>query len=263
MSQSTSLNKPETGDRHDILPSDAESVSLIITEDKHDKSHIESHSYPDTAIDYQKSTVDEVVDHATKTTATLSVLKKESRSKVSDVLSVVGLQIIVLILMILLTMQYSWLHNVPHIMSPLFGNKNVDSFVDAIADYNFVGVKSATGEPSIFAVVLEVAIWSLAGVLARSEYYLSQIVIRKRQFHLLETISKLISDASMGIAIAIAVVLFLRATEFLDLSLKNANVASIAAISFILGFYHEDTRRLLGSFRRKITESAEENKDAD
>lgn len=263
MSQTTSLHKPEAGEEHIIVPSDTESVSLIITEEQHDKSRIKDNSYSEVTVDNQRPAVDEMLDHTTKTATTLSIVKKESRSKLSDVLSVVGLQTIVLFLMILLTMQYSWLHNVPHILSPLFGNRNVDSFADAIANYNFVGVKSATDEPSIFAVVLEVAIWSLAGVLARSEYYLSQIVIRKRQFHLLETISKLISDASMGIAIAIAVVLFLRATEFLDLSLKNANVASIAAISFILGFYHEDTRRLLGNFRRKITESAEENKDAD
>jgi hypothetical protein len=109
-------------------------------------------------------------------------------------------------------------------------------------------------------VVIEVAIWSLEGVLARSEYYLSLIVFKKKKFNFWETSSKLISDGAMGIAIAIAVVLFLRATEFLELSLQNANIASIAAISFILGFYHEDTRRLLGSFRRKISESTDESK---
>lgn len=176
-----------------------------------------------------------------------------------DVLAVIGIQILVLLLMILLTMQYSWLHSVPHILSPLFGNQDIDEFADAIANYNFVGVTVEGGKPSIFAVVLEVAIWSLAGVLARSEYFLAQIVVSKKPFNFWETSSKLISDGSMGIAIAIAVVLFLRATQFVNLSLENADVASIAAISFILGFYHEDTRRLLGSFRRKISQSSDES----
>jgi hypothetical protein len=87
-------------------------------------------------------------------------------------------------------------------------------------------------------------------------------VVKKKQFNFFESTSKLISDASMGIAIAIAVVLFLRAMEFVGLSLQNANVATIAAISFILGFYHEDTRRLLGGFRMKISQTTKDSKDA-
>jgi hypothetical protein len=182
-----------------------------------------------------------------------------TQRKDRDVLSVIFMQILVLVVMILLTLQYSWLHNVPHILSPLLGGDNIDAFATAIANYDFVGVTVKGTQPSIFAVVLEVAIWSLAGVLARSEYYLSQIVVKKKLFHFWETASKLISDGAMGIAVAIAVVLFLRATQFVNLSLQNADVASIAAISFILGFYHEDTRHLLSNFRRKLSQSADES----
>lgn len=182
-----------------------------------------------------------------------------AQRKDRDVLSVIFMQILVLVVMILLTLQYSWLHNVPHILSPLFGGNNIDAFATAISNYDFVGVTVKGAQPSIFAVVLEVAIWSLAGVLARSEHYLSQIVVKKKSFYFWETASKLISDGAMGIAIAIAVVLFLRATQFVNLSLQNADVASIAAISFILGFYHEDTRHLLSNFRRKLSSSADES----
>jgi len=183
-----------------------------------------------------------------------------------DVLAIILLQVVVLIIMILVTMQYGWLHDVPHILSPLIGDEDIDDFTAAIQNYDFIGVDKTTSEttqlPSIFAVVIEVAIWSLEGVLARSEYYLSLLVLKKKKFNFWETSSKLISDATMGIAIAIAVVLFLRATEFVELSLKNANIATIAGISFILGFYHEDTRRLLGSFRKRISDSSEISKES-
>lgn len=221
-------------------------------------SNINNDEISDAAPNVENTVSSEFEDQA------LSPASSTSTRKSSDVLAVILLQILVLIVMVLVTIQYSWLHNVPHILSPLLGDQDITEFTDAIKNYNFIGVESsadlAKTPPSIFAVVIEVAIWSLEGVLARSEYYLSLIVFKKKKFNFWETSSKLISDGAMGIAIAIAVVLFLRATEFLELSLQNANIASIAAISFILGFYHEDTRRLLGSFRRKISESTDESK---
>jgi len=81
-------------------------------------------------------------------------------------MAVVFWQIIVLVFRIFLTLQYSWLHNVPHPLSPIFGSKDIGTFADSIASHNFVGVNSLEDKPSIFAVVLEVAIWSLASVLA-------------------------------------------------------------------------------------------------
>jgi hypothetical protein len=63
----------------------------------------------------------------------------------------------------------------------------------------------------------------------------------------------------MGGAIAMAVVAFLRSTSLnvgsVNLTLATADIELIIAISFILGFYHEDTRRLLGSFQKNITRS--------
>jgi hypothetical protein len=221
-----------------------------------EKSTLEPDQVVEITTTYDNLSVTRTLEESPKAKTSLLVRKN------SDVLAVIFMQFIVLAIMILLTMQYSWLHNVPHILSPLFGSRDIASFTEAIAKYDFVGVSQENPTPSVFAVVLEVAIWSLAGVLARSEFYLSQIVVKKKQFNFFESTSKLISDASMGIAIAIAVVLFLRAMEFVGLSLQNANVATIAAISFILGFYHEDTRRLLGGFRMKISQTTKDSKDA-
>jgi len=258
MSQIVSSKEPKATN---TIHTEAEDGGMTTAKHKHDKSNIDHDKHSEASPNHENAFIGEVVVQATKSDLSLSTRIKDSKSKNNDVLAVIFLQIIVLVLMILLTMQYSWLHNVPNPLSALFGNQDIESFAEAIANYDFVGVSPPEVKPSIFAVVLEVAIWSLAGVLARSEYYLSQIIVRKKPFNFWESGSKLISDGSMGIAIAIAVVLFLRATEFMELSFQNASVASIAAISFILGFYHEDTRRLLSSFRRKISESTQESKD--
>jgi len=120
------------------------------------------------------------------------------------------------------------------------------------ARFDFVGVSPGYPEPSFLALAFEVLSWSAVGVLARSEYCITRLIAQGENFHLLETISKLIGDFAMGVSIAIAVVAFLRSTEFVTLSLRSAGIEAIAAISFILGFYHEDTRRLLGPVKEAI-----------
>jgi|GEM_PF-7096072 len=246
MNQTVPFDKPDASIA-------GESGDLAVTRPSPEKPTVDNAKYLEAPSSPESILITEVL--VPKSKLEDSIAQRKDR----DVLPVIFMQILVLVVMVLLTLQYSWLHNVPHILSPLLGGDNIDTFATAIANYDFVGVTVKGTQPSIFAVVLEVAIWSLAGVLARSEYYLSQIVVKKKLFHFWETASKLISDGAMGIAIAIAVVLFLRATQFVNLSLQNADVASIAAISFILGFYHEDTRQLLSSFRRKLSQSADES----
>lgn len=167
------------------------------------------------------------------------------------ILVIIGFQLALVALLILLGIQYSWMHNVPHPLSPIFGDATIDTYAEGITNFNFVG-RTDGNPPSIFAVILEVAIWSFAGVLARLEFNLAQIVVHNREFSFLKELSRIIGDASMGVAIAIAVVAFLWSTEFVNMTLKDAEIGSIGAISFILGFYHEDTRRLLGSLRHQM-----------
>jgi hypothetical protein len=129
---------------------------------------------------------------------------------------------------------------------------------EEFAEFNFVGVGPQNPEPTFISVAFEVLAWSAFGVLARSQYYLTQLIVRHKDFRTLETLSKLVGDITMGISISIAVVAFLRSTEFVNLTLRTASIDVIAAISFILGFYHESTRGLLGSFRDRIAKSTGE-----
>ncbi len=175
------------------------------------------------------------------------------------ILSIITIQIVLIVLIGLLGMIYAKMHNIPTISDFIF-SQDITGFGEAVANYNFVGVGPENPEPSLMAVLYEVLIMSFAGILARQEYYLTQIVIRRKETRPLELISRLIGELAMGAAIAVAVVAFLWSTQFVNMTLRTADIAAIVAISFILGFYHEDTRRLLGKFRDRISGTANEAK---
>lgn len=186
-----------------------------------------------------------------------SPTQEDAEHNKKGVRSVFIMQIIIFALMVFGASMFGWLHNVPSLFSPFY--MGIEDYYEATANFNFVGVSPENPQPTIYAVILEVLIWSYMGVLARSAYS-ARRSMRGGKFSILEAITKLIADGVMGISIAIAVVAFLRTTEFVNLSLKSADIGSIIAISFILGFYHEDTRRLLGSFHKRISGAAGETK---
>jgi hypothetical protein len=181
-------------------------------------------------------------------------------NKRKGIRSVFIMQFIIFVLMVIAAYIYGWLHNIPTPFSLLY--KSIEDYYEAIANFNFIGVSPENLQPTIYAVILETLVWSFLGVLARSAYSARQSM-RGGKFSILEAITKLIADSMMGISITIAVVAFLRTTEFVNLSLKSADIGSIIAISFILGFYHEDTRRLLGSFQKRISGSVDETKESE
>jgi hypothetical protein len=177
------------------------------------------------------------------------------------VLSILGLQILIILLLIGVVTIYGRLHHIPAGFNAFY-IKDIQSFSERVATFDFIGVGPDKPEPNFYSIVLEVFFWSWLGVLARDLYYLTNIAVRRKEFSLLESISKVVGNTAMGVAIAIAVVAFLRSTEFsignVNLTLKTANIELIGAISFILGFYHEDTRRLLGSFQKRVSGAVDE-----
>ena len=176
--------------------------------------------------------------HVSENARSKSVRHRERRR----VLSAIGLQVFFLVCMIFISLLAALAHGY---------DWPIPSAED-FASFDFIGVGPDNPEPTFLAVAIEVLFWSAFGVLARSEYHVTRLVIERRDFETLETISKLIGDFARAIAIAIAVVALLRSTEFVTLSLKDAGIDVVAAISFILGFYHEDTHRLLGTFRESV-----------
>jgi hypothetical protein len=241
--------------------------STTSTVEQYDKDH--NQSLEITAeigqISSPESTIED--DKTVINTAQESIILPSSEEKAEDYglknkLALIGTQIILLLLLILSSVGYGWLHNLPNWFSPAL-NKPIEEYEEAIRNFDYVGLSVDNLQPSTIAILLEVYTWSLIGFLARSEYNLTKSTERKKKFEFLESVSKLIGNGAMSIAIAIAVVAFLMSTEFVNLSLRNAEIGSVIAISFILGFYHDDTRHLLGSFQKRIAGSTNGGKSED
>lgn len=192
----------------------------------------------------------------------IAEIDETKKADIKRSLWVIGLQVTVLLVLFQLAIAYAVYHDVPGPITIFYiysGAVEPGSFSSQLANYNFLGVTNPDQRPSFYVVLMEVLTWSFAGVLARTEFQLTQIIVRRKKFGLLEQVSKIIGDSSMGVAISIAVVAFLLSTEVMSISLKDANIETIAAISFILGFYHEDTRHLLGNFRKRISGATEQS----
>lgn len=189
-----------------------------------------------------------------KSAITLANDERTQHQRRKHALAAITLQILIALSMLLLSMYYNRLHNIGWPFAS----------AEEIASYNFVGVELGNLQPSPAAILIEVIVWSLLGVMARSEYNITHTLVQGEEFKVLESISRLIGDHAMGMAVAVAVVALFRSAELniaqVNLTLKTANIESIIAISFILGFYHEDTRRLLGSFQKGIAGDIDEAK---
>jgi len=164
--------------------------------------------------------------------------------------------------------SYAEIHGIQNVFQTGYDeNQGFQAFNEQVATFNFIGITSDTQSPSFFSVWVEVFIWSLLGVMARQLYYLTTVAVKNRKFEFLKSISKIVGEIAMGVAIAIAVISFLRTVQLsignVDLTLKTANIELIGALAFILGFYHEDTRKLLGNFREQVTKSNNTNQERD
>ena len=168
----------------------------------------------------------------------------------------VTLQIIVLAMMAIVSLLYYRTHS----LSWPFPS------TEEVTNFNFIGVAPGKPEPSFLAVIIEIFLWSATGVLAKSEYSLTQLIVTRKDFDAFEQMSKIIGELIMGVSITISVIAFFRSVELnvaqISLSLKAANIETIIAISFIFGFYHDQTRRLLGVIQKRVTETAMANKES-
>ncbi len=140
-------------------------------------------------------------------------------------------------------------------------NEAIQAAIPAITNYDFIG---APAPPSTGSIMFEVGTWSLLGVTIRTIYRASTAIRRKR-FGLLDYTVRFVGDAMIAFGITIAVVFFLRITTIsiagAELNLADASFETIVAIAFILGFFYEDTLRLLGEFKEKIISSAGQELD--
>lgn len=126
---------------------------------------------------------------------------------------------------------------------------------EQVAAFDFIGNTQDT-EPSIWAVLLETAAWSLVGVMTRTEYRLARTIRNQREVDWRTTVAQILGDSAAGVSIAVAFVALLWSSELkvidIQLTLRDSGVGSVIAVSFILGFFHDRTQRYFGLVHEKL-----------
>ncbi|MFN8489483.1 MAG: hypothetical protein U0350_18010 [Caldilineaceae bacterium] len=115
---------------------------------------------------------------------------------------------------------------------------------------DFVG-----GIKTPFAMGVEIFTWSIIGVNCRMAYIVGQVIINK-QFSFGKNLVICSSAQLFGPGISLAVIFCLQIIEVsvagVHITLANAPIETVVAISFILGFYFEDARKLLDRVRGQL-----------
>lgn len=126
--------------------------------------------------------------------------------------------------------------------------------------FDFVG-----GNTNAFSISIEIMFWALMGVICQMAYQ-STKTITKGEFDIWKSVFNWIGINLYAVGIAIAIIFSLNVISLnigdIQITLANAKIEVIIAISFVLGFYSEESRRLLGRLRGQIVTGmeAESNK---
>lgn len=118
------------------------------------------------------------------------------------------------------------------------------------------------GKANPFSIGMEILFWSLIGVICQMAYLSGQMMV-KGQFEFGKYFIMWISTSLFAGGVAHAVIFALLVIKLsiagIEITLENAPISTIIAISFILGFYNQEARRLLDKLRGKITAGFEDD----
>ena len=111
------------------------------------------------------------------------------------------------------------------------------------------------GSANPASIGAEIMAWSLIGVSCQIAYLSGKAIIG-RQFQFWDYSVRWISASflSWGIAVAVIFTLIVVTLDIggIEITLANASIETIIAISFILGFYNDESRALLDRLRERM-----------
>lgn len=109
--------------------------------------------------------------------------------------------------------------------------------------FEFVG-----GQPNGFSIAVDVTIWSLMGIHCRLAYMIGHATLTSG-VRFVQTLTLWASTALFGWGTALAVVFLVRPLKivFGGFELGLSSLESFVTISFVLGFYNEQARRVLSA----------------
>jgi hypothetical protein len=116
--------------------------------------------------------------------------------------------------------------------------------------FDFVG-----GSRNPASIGFEIGIWTFLGVTCRMAYTSTQSILRG-QFDWLKSAIGWIGAGIFAWGIAVAVIFSLQVIVLnvggIEITLANISLEAIIAISFIMGFYNQESRELLDKVRGQI-----------
>lgn len=119
-----------------------------------------------------------------------------------------------------------------------------------VLTFDYIG-----GSANAFSVGSEIVYWALMGVICQMAYLAGRTLI-EGIFDFWKAIFGWIGTSLYAVGTAIAVIFSLKIVSIniadIKITLADAPIEVIIAISIILGFYSEESRRLLGRLRRQI-----------
>lgn len=126
--------------------------------------------------------------------------------------------------------------------------------------FGFIG-----GNNTPLSIGFEITVWGVIGVISRTAYLKSQVIKRGEEFSFLSSLIEWIGTSLLAIGILTAVIFSLSIVSLnvagVEITLADAPIEAIIAISFILSFYYEETQKLLGSLSERIFYSKESSSE--
>jgi hypothetical protein len=130
--------------------------------------------------------------------------------------------------------------------------------VEAFNDPNYVWIFDFVGgSRNPASIGFEIGIWTFLGVTCKVAYTSTKTILR-RQFDWLKYLIGWIGAGLYAWGIAVAVIFSLQVITLniggVEITLANISIEGIIAISFVLGFYNDEARRLLDNIRGQIVQ---------
>jgi hypothetical protein len=119
-----------------------------------------------------------------------------------------------------------------------------------LPSFNFIG-----GSSNALSIGIEAEAWSLFGVICQMAYISGRAILNK-EFIFIRYLIIWISSSLYSWGVTVAVIFTLNIITLsisgIDITLKNAPIETIIALSFILGFFSDEAHKLLRGLRDKI-----------
>ncbi len=133
--------------------------------------------------------------------------------------------------------------------------------------FNYVGYPFPNKEPTAASMWVEIIFWAYVGVTASQVYTISQLIGQKLPFEAGRYSIRTFGIVIRAVALGTAVIFLLRIVTLtvgpVVIDMRQADIQTVIAISFVIGFYNADTERVLRRIWRQGAQTLGMGSDSD